>query len=266
MRFMTTMIIIGLTAVQVWGHPTYTGYSGSPGRRACSISCHHRSNFTPTITVAGFPETYTPGQQYTIAVAHNGGSTIANFNCSIRVGTGSINAGIIAAGTNTSTYNTSGETNGVHFSSPFQDAGNFLWTAPSSATGEVRLYLATLQGNLSNGADTQVVIISNENVTGINDGPPVPINLSLAQNYPNPFNAETMIQFNLARPGHYDLIICNIIGQQVYSLSDKTDKPGMVSVRWDGKNSNGNDLPSGVYFYQLRTSGGKLTRQMVLLR
>jgi hypothetical protein len=266
MKFMTTMIIIGLATVQAWGHPTYTGYSGSPGRRACSISCHHRYDFTPTITVTGFPESYVPGQQYTIALGHSGGSTIANFNCSIRIGTGTSNAGTITAGTNTSTYNTSGETNGVHFSSPFQDSGNFHWTAPSSGSGEVRLYLATLQGNLSNGADTQVVIVSNENTTGINDGPPIPITMSLAQNYPNPFNAETIINFNLAQPGHFDLLICNIIGQRVYGWSDDIDQAGTVSLLWDGKSNDGLDLPSGVYFYQLRTSNGSLTRQMVLLR
>jgi hypothetical protein len=266
MRFMAATFIVGLATVQAWGHPTYIGYSGSPGRSACAISCHPRYNFTPTITVTGFPESYIPGQQYTIAVGHSSGITIANFNCSIRIGTGSSNAGIIAAGTNTSTYNTSGETNGVHFTSAFQDSGNFDWTAPSSGTGDVTLYLATLQGNLSNGADTQVVIVSSENTTAVDDPPSLPVAISLAQNYPNPFNAETIIDFGISQPGHVDLIICNIIGQQVYSWSDDIYEPGAIAFHWNGKNSDGIDVPSGVYFYQLRTSLGSLTRQMVLLR
>ena len=266
MKVRTILLIIGLTAIQAWGHASYTGYSGSPGRQACAISCHPRHAFTPTVTVTGFPTTYMPGQQYTVAVAHNGGSSIANFNCSVRVGTGSINAGSISAGTATAVYNVSGETNGVHFSSSSQNSGNFTWTAPAMGTGAVRLYLATLQGTLSNGADTQVVLISNENMTGIENDGLMPDLFTLDQNYPNPFNAETIIKFNLSQPGHVDLNIFNVIGQQVYAWSDEIGHSGPVSIRWDGKGRHGEDLPSGVYFYQVHTADGSLTRQMVLLR
>ncbi len=266
MKLRLIPVILALTAIQAWGHASYTGYSGAPGRQACSISCHHRHAFSPTVTVTGFPSSYTPGQQYTVAVAHNGGSTIANFNCSVRVGTGSSNAGTITSGTATSTYNASGETNGVHFSSSNQNSGTFFWTAPASGTGTVRLYLATLQGTLSNGADTQVVLIGNENMTGIENDGSVPNLFTLDQNYPNPFNAETIIKFNLSQPGHVELSICNVIGQQVYTWSDEIGHSGPVSIRWDGKGRNGDDLPSGVYFYQLHTAEGSLTRQMVLLR
>ncbi len=172
-------------------YPQYTGYSGSPGRQACSISCHHRRSFAPTITVSGFPQSYVPGQQYTIAVGHNGGSNISQFNSSVRVGAGSVNAGIIAAGSFTTVYNVTGETNGVHFSSSNRASGDFRWTAPAPGTGTVKLYLAALQGSLSSGADTQIVLTSSENVTGIEEEPVRPQRISLLRNYPNPFNSET---------------------------------------------------------------------------
>jgi hypothetical protein len=148
-------------------HITYTGYSGAPGSRGqCAYDCHPQYDFTPTITVTGFPSAYTPGQQYTIAIAHSGGSSIANFNASVRLGTGSTVGGTIAAGTGTSTYNITQETNGVHFTSGSQNSGTFLWTAPASGTGEVRLYWAALQGNITTGADTQIVLISQEGAGG----------------------------------------------------------------------------------------------------
>jgi hypothetical protein len=260
------MISTMLSANGAWAHTTYTGYSGAPGRQACSISCHRTRNFAPTVTITGFPQSYVPGQQYSIAIAHNGGTTIRQFNSSVRIGTGSTNAGTVAAGTGTSTYNTTGETNGVHFSAISQNSGSFLWTAPASGTGAVRLYWAGLQGSLSSGADTQIVLISTEATTGVDDNSTLPNNMSLAQNYPNPFNAETIIKFDLNQPGHVELSICNLLGQEVYNWSSDFDKTGSASILWNGKSTGGIDMPSGVYFYQLRTSEGKLTRQMTLLR
>jgi hypothetical protein len=266
MKTIVLLLIIGFTAVQVWGHASYTGYSGAPGRQTCSRSCHPMHDVASTVTLTGFPQTYLPGHQYTIAVAHSGGSVIANFNCSTRIGTGTTNAGTIAAGTNTSTYSSNGETNGVHFSSSNRDSGTFLWTAPAAGTGAVRLYWAGLQGSTSNGGDTAIVLLSNENLTGINDNTNLPEALELAQNYPNPFNAETMISFSLSQPGHVELSINNILGQKVYDWSDDIGQAGYVSMRWNGKSNEGSEVPSGVYFYQLRTSEGTLTRQMTLLK
>jgi hypothetical protein len=266
MKTFAFLLIIGLTSIQALGHATYTGYSGAPGRQTCSRSCHPMHNMMCTITVTGFPQTYVPGQQYSIAVAHNGGTTIANFNASVRIGTGSVNAGTIATSTNTSTYNVSGETNGVHFGSANQNSGVFLWTAPAAGTGVVRLYWAGLQGNHSTGADTVLTLLGSENLTGIDDNANLPQTLELAQNYPNPFNAETIISFSLSQPGHVELSISNILGQRIYNWADDIDQAGTVSMRWNGRSNEGMEVPSGVYFYQLQTSEGRLTRQMTFLK
>jgi hypothetical protein len=163
------VVVASLLSVAVFAeaHTTYTGYSGAPGSRGqCAYDCHAQYDFAPTITVTGFPPTYTPGQQYTVAIAHSGGSSIAGFNASTRRGIGSTNGGTIAAGTMTSVYNITQETNGVHFTSANQNSGTFLWTAPPAGAGDVRLYWAGLQGNLTTGADTQIVLISQEGANG----------------------------------------------------------------------------------------------------
>jgi hypothetical protein len=249
-----------------FAYNSYTGYSGAPGRQACSVSCHHRHSYAPTITVTGFPETYVPGQQYTIAMAHVGQGSISQFNCSARVGTGSANAGVLTSGTGTATYNTSGETNGVHGSVSGLNSGTFLWTAPAAGTGTVRLYWAGLQGSFSNGADTQIVLVSTEAATGIEEDQQLPQNANLSQNYPNPFNGETVISFSLSQPGNAALEISNILGQRIYTWTGNIAQAGETSIHWDGKSQSGADVPSGIYFYHLSAPGTSLVRRMVLLR
>ena len=142
------------------GFPIVTGYSGAPGSSGtCAISCHGSSG--GSVTVTGFPAYYSPGQAYTVTIRHSSGTSIANFNCSIRIGTGTSNAGTITAGLNTETYNVSGETNGVHFNGNNRDSGDFTWTAPSSGAGTCRLYAGGLQGSQS-GQNTTIVQVTNE--------------------------------------------------------------------------------------------------------
>jgi hypothetical protein len=117
-----------------------------------------------TVTVAGFPSQYSPNQNYLITIQRASGSSIANFNGSCRIGVGSNNAGTLAAGTGTATYNTGGETNGIHLSSNNQNSATFNWTAPASGTGTVRLYVAAHQGTYS-GANTVLVQVADESTS-----------------------------------------------------------------------------------------------------
>ena len=82
----------------------------------------------------------------------------------------------------------------------------------------------------------------------------------LSQNYPNPFNPETRIQYTLKKAGEIDFRVFNILGQEVYRLTAK--KPvGSQEFVFDGR-----DLPSGIYFYQLRAGDFKGVQKMVLGR
>ena len=72
---------------------------------------------------------------------------------------------------------------------------------------------------------------------------------SLSQNYPNPFNPLTTIEFNLPRSMVTTLRVFNILGQEVATLFDHvTLEEGKQFADFDAVN-----LPSGVYFYQVRT-------------
>ncbi|MCX6842666.1 MAG: hypothetical protein NTX53_10335 [candidate division WOR-3 bacterium] len=159
MKAIIVLTSVLLASTLAPGHENYVGYSGAPnGNGACASACHGSSG--GTITVNGFPTNYAAGQAYTITVAHDGGSSIENFNASVRVGSGLTNAGTIAAGANTAAYTVGGETNGVHFSSAGKESGTFTWTAPSPAVGTVKLYLAGHQGSSAGGKNTELVLIA----------------------------------------------------------------------------------------------------------
>ncbi|UCB53394.1 MAG: M6 family metalloprotease domain-containing protein [Candidatus Zixiibacteriota bacterium] len=96
-----------------------------------------------------------------------------------------------------------------------------------------------------------------------------PREIHLSQNHPNPFNPSTSIQYSVygrQRPAHTTLRVFNIIGQLVRTLVDEEKLPGAYSVTWDGKDEKGDQVSSGVYFYQLKAREQTETKKMVLLK
>jgi len=94
-----------------------------------------------------------------------------------------------------------------------------------------------------------------------------PSNFKLSQNYPNPFNPSTWIYFELARHGHVNLSVYNILGQKIQTLVDKNLPAGVnYSAWWNGKDSFEQDMTSGIYIYKLTSNGKTLTRKMMLLK
>ncbi len=94
----------------------------------------------------------------------------------------------------------------------------------------------------------------------------------LAQNYPNPFNPETNIGFRISDVGIVQLKIYDISGRLLKTLVNESMNAGDYTSVWDGKNRFGQEVSSGIYFYQLsvKASGKKKqitkVRKMVLLR
>ncbi len=91
----------------------------------------------------------------------------------------------------------------------------------------------------------------------------------LYQNYPNPFNPSTEIKYQLPQSQsvfHVIIKIYDALGRLVKVLVDEKQGPGIHKVRWDGTDLRGNRVPSGVYYYMLKTESFVQTRKMVLLR
>jgi 1,4-alpha-glucan branching enzyme len=100
------------------------------------------------------------------------------------------------------------------------------------------------------------------------DGLPnlIPEFYSLKQNYPNPFNPMTSISFSLPADQLVSLTIYDLRGRKVSVLADSRYLTGEHVISWDGRDSFGQMLPSGVYFYRLWTEGFSKTKKMILLR
>lgn len=143
-----------------------------------------------------------------------------------------------------------------------------LITAPArvpAITAELTMMVSSDTYSPANCGATTIIDVR---ATGVNDnnGNLIPSQFSLAQNYPNPFNPETVISFNILQPGNVRLEIYNILGQSVSVLVDGYLSAGPVSAEWNGRDRNGRDVPSGIYFYRLSRDGESLTRKMVLMR
>ncbi len=98
---------------------------------------------------------------------------------------------------------------------------------------------------------------------------PVPVAFKLYANYPNPFNPETTIRYSLpADRSSYRVIIkiYDVLGQLVVTLRDEQQRPGLYQLIWDGRNSAGQAVPSGVYFLSLEAGSFKATQKMLLVR
>jgi parallel beta-helix repeat protein len=95
---------------------------------------------------------------------------------------------------------------------------------------------------------------------------------SLSQNYPNPFNPTTVIVYYLPdigyQPAEVELTIYNVLGKQVRTLVKERQYPGEHRAVWDGKDDEGNDVASGIYFYRLKVSGVDFVKakKMTLIR
>jgi len=89
---------------------------------------------------------------------------------------------------------------------------------------------------------------------------------SLAQNYPNPFNPITTIKFNLTQNAHVTLTVYNILGQVIITLIDGQRPAGTHYITWDGKNQQGNQVASGIYFCKIAAGDFVQIRKMILSR
>jgi len=99
----------------------------------------------------------------------------------------------------------------------------------------------------------------------------VPKETALLTNYPNPFNPETWMPYQLATDTDVRITIYSSNGVVVRTLLLGQQSAGYYTGRdraayWDGRNALGEQVASGIYFYQLEAEGMSLMRKMVILK
>ena len=146
----------------------------------------------------------------------------------------------------------------------------------SPGEGNMLSLPVTVSPNVNNiKLEIDEILLADENAVKIpvDDGKTsTPIAFELSQNYPNPFNPSTTIKFTLPSPEDggstlsTTLKIYNVLGKVVRTLIDEPMAPGVHHKIWDGRDEEGNQVASGIYFYRLRAGALQDTKKMVLLK
>nr|MBC8216566.1 T9SS type A sorting domain-containing protein [Candidatus Neomarinimicrobiota bacterium] len=94
----------------------------------------------------------------------------------------------------------------------------------------------------------------------------LPTEFALRQNYPNPFNPVTTIGYDIAESGNVRISVYALTGQRIKTLVSGYKEPGRYEATWNSTDSNGNLMPTGVYFYAIETSTYTATKKLVLIK
>jgi len=94
----------------------------------------------------------------------------------------------------------------------------------------------------------------------------MPLEYSLSQNYPNPFNPVTRLTYTLPQAGPVRMEIFNVAGQKVRTLVDRVEPAGRHILTWSGRNDDGVEVSSGIYFCRFQAGDLRTVRKMVLLK
>ncbi|PWB75889.1 hypothetical protein C3F09_01895 [candidate division GN15 bacterium] len=108
--------------------------------------------------------------------------------------------------------------------------------------------------------------VLNGTVALVAAGANLPTKFALDQNFPNPFNPTTQVSFALPKNAHVQLTVFNVLGQTVKTLVDEDMAAGNHTVTWNGRNSDGEQVSSGIYFYRISAGDFNATKKMMMLK
>ena len=89
---------------------------------------------------------------------------------------------------------------------------------------------------------------------------------ALKGNYPNPFNPVTKIKFSNDRNDNVKITVFSLMGEKVATIMNKNLVPGTYDVSWNGRNTSGQVVPTGMYFYKIESGGRSLQGKMLFLK
>ena len=178
--------------------------------------------------------------------------------------------GLLTVGSTGTSFN--GMTDGLVVAYDLDGPTDWIRTYGGEGSDEIRTAVLTDSGvimlggntNSSGGGESDFWLIKLGWMTPpdqSDDASRPPLTFGLGQNYPNPFNSATRISFDLPREAHATVKVFNVMGQEVVVLADEFMNSGTHSIMF-----NADELPSGIYFCNLRTATQSETRKMVLLK
>jgi len=160
------------------------------------------------------------------------------------------------------TNNEIGQLRAVMYSvEPVNAGGNFVklvFRVTADKRDNASLYLKQFQIN------NDIIMYAATNVSLIETAKNQ-TEFSLNQNYPNPFNSSTFISYQVPQSAKVSLKIYSLSGQEIITLVEKEQEAGFYEINWDGRNRMGQNVTSGVYFYQLIIGNHKISKKLIKL-
>ena len=143
--------------------------------------------------------------------------------------------------------------------------GNLKWRAAQMARIQEQIHLLIATGDRSPAAMRTLIYLQQLIATAR------PEKTQLLANYPNPFNPETWIPYELTTDTDVKITIYNAQGVVIRALQLGQQSAGYYTDReraayWDGRNALGEQVASGIYFYQFETDDMSSLRKMVILK
>ena len=155
---------------------------------------------------------------------------------------------------------------GTHTTTSDSTTGQNVWNEPIDAGHQVFRFVITAPGThgyycIPHQGLGMVGTIVASPVNGVDDEVNQPEKFQLSQNYPNPFNPTTSIQYAISSRQFITLKVYNLLGKEIATLVNEEKSAGEYKVEF-----NGNNLPSGIYFYELKAGNITQTKKMMLLK
>lgn len=98
-------------------------------------------------------------------------------------------------------------------------------------------------------------------LTGISSETGVSEEFILEQNYPNPFNSQTQIKWNMEKAGNVSVTLYDLSGKEIKTMVNGTYEAGRHSILFSSES-----LPSGVYYYRLKSENYQITKKLIILK
>jgi len=102
-------------------------------------------------------------------------------------------------------------------------------------------------------------------VTSVNELNEMPNSYKLSDAFPNPFNPSTKIRYVIPKAGNVQIKVFDILGREIAALIDEFKPAGNYEIEFNTSSING-ELPSGIYFYRMKSGSYSETKKLMLLK
>jgi len=144
--------------------------------------------------------------------------------------------------------------------------GSLIDFAGESSLGDWTLHVSDNAGADLGTINQWCVQATGGSPTGVDDESGVPLTYVLRGVSPNPFNPVTTVSYGSPTESDVRLAVYNVAGRLVRTLVNGDVGPGYHTVVWDGRDENGVEVGSGVYFVRMQATGFEAATKMVLLK